>query len=160
MPFAEAIVRLDVIVLLAFVIDFTVWSRTSTSVVAKAPVLIIAVAIAFMGWLRPSFRPHTASVEFIAIALLVIGAAWFGYTNFLAFVKRGITFSIIHNHAMPPDARRRDRDFIALEDRLDEMKGHGWIANTDNGWALTPAGQRVVRIRRLLLRLLRIEAVG
>jgi len=160
MSLAEAILRLDVIVLLAFAIDFAVWSRTSTSVVARAPILIITIAVAFMGWLRPGFRPHIASIEFIAIALLVIGTAWFGYTNFLAFVKRGITFSILHNHAQLPEFRRPDRDFIALEDRIDEMKGHGWIAGSADGWALTPSGQRVVRIRRTLLRILRIEAVG
>jgi hypothetical protein len=160
MSLAEAIVRLDVVVLLAFLIDFAVWSRTSTSVVARAPILIVAIAIAFIGWLRPGFRPHLASLEFIAIAALVIGSAWFGYTNFLAFVKRGITFSILHNHARPPEARRPDRDFIALEDRLAEMHGHGWIARTSDRWALTASGRRVVRMRRLLLRLLRIEAVG
>ena len=160
MTLGEAVLVYDILVAIAFVVDFAIWSRTSTSVVATAPLVITALATVALGYSQPTFRAVAVSPEFIAIATLVLGSAWFGYANFLAFTKRGITFSILHNHSRPAQARRPDRDFIALEDRIDEMRGHGWIAQSGQMWALTPAGQRVVRIRRALLRLLRIEAVG
>lgn len=156
MTLAEAIVLLDAILLAAFAIDFALWSRTSTSVVAKPPAIMALAALASIAWRYPEVR----SLQFAGVALVVTGAAWFGYANFLAFVKRGITFSIIHNHARPRAQRRPDRDFIALADRIDEMQANGWIARHGDSWALTPAGQRVVTVRRTLLRLLRIEAVG
>ena len=89
-----------------------------------------------------------------------MATAIFGYANFLAFVTRGITFAILHNHARPPRDRRPDGEFIALEERIAEMRGYGWVEGTDAGWKLTTSGQRMVRLRRALLRALRIETVG
>lgn len=153
---AEAILVFDAILLAGFAIDFVVWSRRCTSVVAIAPLIVAAAASIGLAWRYPEIR----GLEFGGVVMLVSASAWFGYANFLAFVKRGITFSILHNHAQPRSARRRDRDFIALADRIDEMKAHGWIAHRSGQWALTPAGQRVVTVRRTLLKVLRIEAVG
>jgi hypothetical protein len=40
------------------------------------------------------------------------------------------------------------------------MRDHGWIQRGAAGWQLNHRGQRVVRVRRMLLRALGVEAVG
>jgi len=155
MSLATAIVVFDVVVFLILALDFALVSRRNTAVVARVPVLLLTVALAVL-----ATRLDAGSMEFVAIGVVVLGAALFGYANFLAFVKRGITFSILQNHARPPGERRPDADFIFLEDRLEEMRGYGWVEADAAGWRLKAHGQRVVRIRRALLRWLGIEAVG
>jgi hypothetical protein len=123
-------------------------------VLANLPPLPIAAA-----WFALLLRVEQPT-EFSAIAAMVMLAALFGYANMLAFLKRGITFSILMNHARPAHSRRPDRDFINLAERVSEMRSHGWIEGDDNGWRLAESGRRVLRVRRLLLRALGIEAVG
>jgi len=116
--------------------------------------VMIAVLIAL------SVEVTTDRGEFVLLGALVLGAAIFGYANFLAFVKRGVTFSILSNHARDVSDRLPDDQFIAIDDRLEEMHGHGWVRPVDGRWTLTAAGHRVARVRRMLMRLLRIEAIG
>jgi len=151
----QAVVLFDLVVLTVLAIDFVLVRRTSTSVAAKAPAILIALVFVTLVW-----QVSERTLEFAATGITVMGTALFGYANFLAFVKRGITFSIIHNHARPPLSRRPDRDFIALAERIDEMRGHGLIEGDGERWWLNARGQRLVRVRRALLRALRIEAVG
>ena len=155
MTFVEAVVVLDIVVLIVLALDFVLVRRSSASVIATAPATLLAIVFVTL-----LLRVGERTIEFAATGTVVIGAALFGYANFLAFVKRGITFSILHNHARPPHARRPDRDFIALEERLDEMRGRGWIDRDGARWRLNARGQRVVRVRRALLRMLRIKVVG
>ena len=155
MTLVQAVVLLDLAVLIVLAGDFVLVRRTSASVVAKAPALLIVIVFVTLALLIDE-----RTTEFLAIGTVVIGTALFGYANFLAFVKRGITFSILHNHARPPHARRPDRDFIALAERLDEMLGRGWVDRDGTTWWMNARGQRVVRVRRALLRALRIETVG
>lgn len=155
MTLPQAVVLFDVLVLAVLALDFVLASRRNDAVLAKVPAVVMAA-----GLLLIVARVEDRRIELGALGLVVMLAALFGYANFLAFVKRGITFSILHNHARPPRERRPDRDFIALDERIAEMRSHGWIEGTDAGWRLTERGRRVVRLRRALLRLLRIEAVG
>ena len=79
----------------------------------------------------------------------------------LAFLKRGITFSILLNRTRPVGERRPERDFIALAARVDEMRATGWLVGEDAaGWRLSDRGRRILAIRRAILRLLNIETVG
>ena len=150
MTLARAVVVYDLVLLAVLGLDFVLVRRRSASVIARVPALIVGLV-----WQVPA-----GTVEFVAISVTTMATALFGYTNFLAFVKRGITFAIIHNHARPPDQRHQDREFIALEERIAEMRGYGWVEGTDAAWRLTGSGQRAVRLRRVLLRALRIETVG
>ena len=155
MTLVQAVVVLDVAVLAILAGDFVLVRRTSASVVAKAPAISMVIVFVIL-----SLLIDDGIIEFLATGTMVIGTALFGYANFLAFVKRGITFSILHNHARPRHARRADRDFIALAERMDEMLGRQWVDRDDTQWWLNARGQRVVRVRRALLRALRIETVG
>lgn len=155
MVLSHAIVVYDLVVLAALGLDFVLVSRRSTAVIPRVPAVLLAV---LLGVLVPTVTDRP--VEFAAIGALVLAGALFGYANFLAFVKRGITFSILVNHARPPNARRPDGDFITLEERIAEMRGHGWVSGDTAGWTLTASGRRVVRVRRAILRALHIEAVG
>ena len=155
MTLTRAVILYDFAVLAALGLDFVLVRRRSASVIAWGPALLMAAAVGGLAWQLP-----TGAVEFVAIAITILATALFGYANFLAFVTRGITFAIIHNHARPPRERHPDREFIALEERIAEMRGYGWIESTDAGWRLNDRGRRVVRLRQALLRALRIEAVG
>ena len=155
MTFVRAVLLFDIFVLAVLALDFVLVRQTSASVAAKAPASVIAIAGVALTLVVTERR-----LEFAALGLTVMLTALFGYANFLAFVKRGITFSIIHNHARPQHERRPDRDFVALAERLDEMRGHGWVDEHGGLRRLNQRGQRVVRIRRALLRGLGIEAVG
>ena len=155
MPLARAVVIFDAILVASLVFDFFAISRRNDAVVAKLPPLIMAIVLV-------TIAPQVASgrLEFLALGVLVLGAAMFGYANFLAFVKRGVTFSILSNHTRPGADRLPDHEFIAIDERLEEMRGHGWAERRDGRWTLTRAGHRVARIRATLMRLLNIEAVG
>lgn len=155
MTLARAVVLYDLVLLAVLGLDFVLVRRRSASVMARVPALLVAAVLVVLALQVPR-----GTVEFIAIGVTTMATALFGYTNFLAFVKRGITFAIIHNHARPPDQRHQDREFIALEERIAEMRGYGWVEGTDAAWRLTGSGQRAVRLQRVLLRALRIETVG
>jgi len=150
-----AIVIFDLILLAVFVLDFALVSRTNDSVVGKWPALVMSGCL-----LAGTVMAPTGRVPFFVQGVLVLGAALFGYANFLAFVKRGVTFSILSNHTRPPAQRLPDHAFIAIKDRLHEMRQHGWAVERDGRWALTEAGHRVARLREWLLTVLQIEAVG
>lgn len=155
MAFSHAVIFYDAAVLAVLGFDFVTFRRRDETVIVRTPALLmIAVLIAL------SVEVTTDRGEFALLGAIVLGAAMFGYANFLAFVKRGVTFSILSNHARGVDDRLPDHDFIAIDDRLDEMRGHGWVRAVDGCWTLTPAGRRVASVRRLLMRLLRIEAIG
>jgi len=151
---ARALLSYDVVVAVVLTADFVLWRRRSTSLTPTLPgvalVALLAVAAA---------RAETP-VAVLASGALVLASALFAYVNFLAFVKRGVTFSILRNHAQPSARRRQDDEFIAVDQRLEEMRGHGWIAHGVGGWALTRQGRRVLEVRRGLLRLLRTETIG
>lgn len=155
MPFSHAVIVFDVVLLAVFGLDFIVISRRNDAVIAKLPALMMAMVLIVL-----AAGVTGARGPFIGLGLLVLGAALFGYANFLAFVKRGVTFSILSNHTHPPGRRIEDHRFIAIEDRLHEMRAHGWAEEADGRWQLTPSGRRVASLRRRLMRLLRIEAVG
>lgn len=155
MAFSHAVIVYDVTVLTVLGIDFVAFSRRNDTVVAKGPALLMIAVLALM-----ASAVATDRLEFALLGLMVLGAAIFGYANFLAFVKRGVTFSILSNHTRPPGERIPDHEFIAIDDRLHEMRSHGWAEEIAGRWTLTAPGRRVARIRALLLRLLRIEAVG
>jgi hypothetical protein len=154
MELSGAVVIFDVIVWVVLAVDFWLVSRKNTAVLAKIPAVLLAVIL--LGLLLRVER----RLEFTAVASTVMLTALFGYANLLAFLKRGITFSILINHARPWDQRRPDRDFITLADRIEEMQSHGWLERVEAGWRLTSSGRRVLHVRRALLRMLRIEAVG
>jgi hypothetical protein len=58
-------------------------------------------------------------------------SALFGYYNFLAFVKRGATFSMIYNRTRPVTDRRPDSDFIAIDQHVETMLSLGLIEGDD-----------------------------
>jgi hypothetical protein len=154
MTLARSVLVFDVIAFLAVVVDFALVSRKSTSVIAKVPPLVMgAAAVVLLIRVDHYF-------QFAAIALVVTATTVFGYANCLAFLKRGITFSILHNHARPPGERRPDSDFIDLANRVEEMRLQGWLEHKAGGWALTQRGRMVLRLRQVLLKALGIEAVG
>ncbi len=155
MTFVRALVLLDIMVLIVLAVDFVLVRRVSPSIMVTAPAMLLVVVFVPL-----VLRVDERTIEFAATGTVVIVTALLAYANFLAFVKRGITFSILHNHAQPPQARRPDRDFIALEERMDEMRGRGWVDRDGERWWLSARGQRVVRVRRALLRVLRIKVVG
>ncbi len=155
MTLTSAILAFDVILAAVFVTDFLAISRHNDKVVAKMPLVVMVLVLAAIAAFMPSGR-----LQFVALAVLVLGAAIFGYANFLAFVKRGVTFSIISNHTRLVGDRIPDHEFIAIDDRLLEMRGHGWAEEIDGRWHLTSGGQRVARLRKLLMQVLKIEAVG
>ena len=155
MPFSYAVILYDTALLGVIGIDFLASSRRNDAIVAKGPALVMPVVLAVL-----SFAVANRRTEFAALGVMVLGAALFGYANFLAFVKRGVTFSILANHSRREGDRLADHEFIAIEDRLHELRGHGWAEERGGRWQLTATGHRVARGRRLLMRLLRIEAVG
>ena len=154
MAFSHAVILYDATVLAVLGVDFIAFSRRNDTVVAKGPAALLIVVLAVIA------AATTNRAEFALLGLIVVGAAIFGYANFLAFVKRGVTFSIVSNHTRPPVDRIPDHEFIAIDDRLHEMRNHGWAEQVDGRWGLTPSGHRVARLRALLMRVLRIEAVG
>jgi hypothetical protein len=155
MTFAHAVILYDATVFAVFGFDFVAFRRRDDTVIARVPALLMLMVLAAL-----SVEVATDRGEFVLLGSIVLGAAIFGYANFLAFVKRGVTFSILSNHARDAGDRLPDHEFIAIDDRLDEMRGHGWVRAIDGRWTLTAAGHRVARLRRLLMRLLRIEAIG
>lgn len=155
LPFAPAVILYDAILFAVFALDFVAFSRRNETVIARGPAVLMVATLAIM-----TAAVRANRVEFALLGLIVLGAAMFGYANFLAFVKRGVTFSIVSNHTRPVADRVPDFAFIAIEDRLLEMKSHGWADEAGGRWALTPAGRRVADIRRWLMRILNIEAVG
>jgi hypothetical protein len=155
MSFSQAIIAFDLGVLLLLAADFALFSRRDDTVLAKGPALLMLAVLAVMAW-----RVSANRIEFIALGGIVLGAAIFGYANFLAFVKRGVTFSILSNHTRPAGQRIPDHEFIAIDDRLVEMQNHGWAEAVEGRWRLTTSGRRVAALRRFLMRVLRIEAVG
>lgn len=152
---APAVILYDVILFTVIGLDFVAFSRRNDTVIARVPAMVMMIVLAVMTLAVTDDR-----VEFVLLGGIVLGAAIFGYANFLAFVKRGVTFSIISNHTRRAGDRLPDHAFIAIDDRLLEMKSHGWADDSGGRWALTPSGQRVARLRALLMRLLKIEAVG
>lgn len=154
MTVARALLVYDVAVGVVLTADFVLWRRRSTSLTPTLPAVVLVAALAAAA-VRAEFP-----LAVIASGAVVLGSALFAYANFLAFVKRGVTFSILRNHAQPSSRRLRDDEFIAVDQRLEEMRGHGWIADGLGGWALTRQGRRVLDVRRGLLRLLRTETIG
>ena len=154
MALSHAVILYNAILMLVFGVDFIAFSRRNDTVVAKAPSIVLIVVLAILASVT------AGRSQFVLLGLIVLGAAIFGYANFLAFVKRGVTFSILSNHTRPVAERIPDHEFIAIDDRLREMRGHGWVREIDGRWALTASGRRVARSRRWLMRLLRVEAVG
>ena len=155
MAFSHAVILYDATVFAVLGLDFVAFRRRDDTIVARAPALLM-IAMLF----ALSVEVATDRGEFVLLGAIVLGAAMFGYANFLAFVKRGVTFSILSNHARPAADRLPDPAFIAIDDRLDEMRGHGWVRVVDGQWTLTSAGRRVARLRQWLMRVLGIEAVG
>jgi len=153
--FSHAILVYDLTLIAVYCLDFIVRSRRNDTVVAKAPAIAMLVCLC-----AGTIVVGNDRIEFALMGLLLLGAAAFGYANFLAFVKRGVTFSILSNHTRPPAERIPDAAFIAIDDRLHEMQGYGWAEPRDARWSLTSAGHRIARLRELLIRLLQIEAVG
>jgi hypothetical protein len=155
MVFSQAMTLFDFTLFAVYAADFIAVSRHNDAVVAKTPPVLMLVLL-----LAEATSVSTHRVEFIVMGLVVIGAASFGYANFLAFVKRGVTFSILSNHTRPPQSRIPDQAFIAIDDRLIEMRDHGWAEEQGGRWQLTASGHRVAQLRSWLMRVLRIEAVG
>lgn len=154
MTLPVAVLVFDGLLASLIAIDFVWVRRHTTGVLAPLPAATAAAALAALAWIVD--RPGAFAVT----GLAAWGCAFFAYANALAFLKRGITFSIIHNHARPAAERRADTDFVAIDGRLQEMRGTGWVAVEGGRWRLTGRGRRVVQLRRRLLRLLRTEAVG
>jgi hypothetical protein len=155
LAFSHAVIFFDATVFAVLGFDFVAFRRRDDTVVARMPALLmIAVLMAL------SVEVTTDRGEFVVLGAIVLSAAMFGYANFLAFVKRGVTFSILSNHERTVADRLPDDEFIAIDDRLEEMRGHGWVRLVDGRWLLTAAGRRVASVRRVLMRLLRIEAIG
>lgn len=155
MVFSHAVILYDATLFTVLGVDFIASSRRNDTVIAKGPALLMVVVLAIIAAAVPANR-----AEFVLLGMIVLGAAIFGYANFLAFVKRGVTFSIVSNHTRDAGDRLPDHEFIAIDERLREMRAHGWAAEAGGRWALTPSGQRIARLRRGLMRILRIEAVG
>lgn len=155
MVFSHAMVLFDVLLFAVYGIDFIAFSRQNDRVLAKLPPLVM-LAVLVVG----AANVESHRLEFVLMAACLIGAASFAYANFLAFVKRGVTFSILSNHTRPPRERIADEAFIAIDERLVEMRDHGWVEHAGGRWQLTKAGHRVVKLREWLMRVLRIEAVG
>lgn len=156
MDFSTALVSYDLCVLLLLAADFLLITRRTRRVLVKGPVVGIAVILGVHGWLV-----ETDAVQFAAVGLLVMVTALFGYYNFLAFVKRGVTFAILHNRTRPIDERRPDSDFIGIGERVASMRSENWIEGDDlSGYVLTAKGASILRVRRLLFSVLRIRAVG
>jgi len=153
--FSHAIVAYDLALLAVYVLDFIAVSRRNDAVLAKRPVVVMLVLLC-----AGTITVANDKLEFALMGLFLLGAAAFAYANFLAFVKRGVTFSILSNHTRPPAERIPDAAFIAIDERLQEMRAHGWAEPRDTGWSLTETGHRIARLRERLIRLLKIEAVG
>ena len=154
MDLARAVVYFDLAIFVLLALDFFVLARKNAHVVQKFPIFVSGlVFVVFV--LRLNQSP-----EFAAIAVVVMLTALFGYFNMLAFLKRGITFSILLNRTRPVRERRPERDFIALAARVDEMRSTGWLEGDETGWQLSARGHRMLAVRRIILRLLNIETVG
>jgi hypothetical protein len=154
MELALAVVLFDLTVFVILLLDFFVLARKNPNVVQRVPIVLIGMAFVY-------FLTFVSFVwHFAAIGLVVTLTGLFGYFNMLAFLKRGITFSILLNRTKPVGARRPERDFIALATRVDEMRGTGWLEGDDAGWRLSARGRRMLAIRRAILKALRIETVG
>ena len=149
-----AVLFFDAVVATALAVDFVLVRRSSTAIIDAQPAVVMASTLAAEALLVEE------TAQFIGIALIVMLSALFAYANFNAFVKRGITFSILRNHARPTCERRPDGAFIAIEERLTEMQAHRWVDASGGTYRLSERGRRVVRLRRLLLRVLRVKAVG
>jgi hypothetical protein len=157
MELARAVVYFDLIVFVVLALDFFVLARKNAQIVQKLPIALIGLAVVFFAFF---VLPSVARWEFAAIGLVVMLTALFGYFNMLAFLKRGITFSILLNRTRPVGQRRPERDFIALAARVDEMRSTGWLEGDESGWRLSDRGRRMLALRRVILRLLQIETVG
>lgn len=154
MTLPAAILTFDATLAVAVAVDLLTANRRTTAVRPVVPPVAAVVA-------GVTLAPLVASpAEFVAVAVLVTAGTLFGYANALAFLKRGITFSILLNHQRPPNGRRPDEDFISLDERLDEMRRYGWLVREREEWTLTVVGRRAVRLRQWLLRVLATESVG
>jgi hypothetical protein len=157
MDLAHAVVYFDLIVFVVLALDFFVLARKNAHVVQKLPTGVVGlVFVSFVSFVLPS----NLRLEFAGIGLVVMLTALFGYFNMLAFLKRGITFSILLNRTRPVGQRRPERDFIALAARVDEMRSTGWLEGDESGWRLSDRGRRMLALRRVILRVLQIETVG
>lgn len=155
MDLTHAVIGFDVATLAVLAADFVATSRTGPAILPRRPARLLSALLVVLVYLVTGQR-----AQFAAIGGLVLAGALFGYANFLAFVTRGITFSILLNHAQPAGQRRRDVEFVALDRRVAEMQHHGWVEHGSGGWRLTRLGHHIVRVRRTALRLLGARAVG
>ena len=117
--FSHAIVAYDLALLAVYALDFIAVSRRNDAVLARRPIVVILVLLC-----AGTITVANDKLEFALMGLFLLGAAAFAYANFLAFVKRGVTFSILSNHTRPPAERIPDAAFIAIDERLQEMRAH------------------------------------
>lgn len=82
------------------------------------------------------------------------------YANVVAFFKRGITFSLLQNHQLPPDQRQVDSTFIDLAMRFEEMKSQKWVIEKGAQLEITKRGQIVSIVYSLCLKVLGIKPIG
>jgi len=155
----SALISFDLGVLLALAGDFFLVTRKSPRIFSPwGPAALVLLLAAHAILVTPDSRVGRG--EFVLIQSTVAFLALFAYYNMVAFIKRGVTFSILLNHARPARERRDDREFIDLELRLREMVENGWALREGEGYRLTRTGAAVAALTRLALRLLRADQVG
>lgn len=148
-----------VIIFAILVIDFLVITRKRMKIFSRFPIAMIV----FLFLLFVSFESSDNSMgrlEFLVIMLVLSGCALFAYFNYVAFIKRGITFSIIMNHAKDPKDRKNDMEFMDINMRLEEMLNSGWIYKDNDGFTLTKQGRFVLKLYKFIVNMLKIDRIG
>jgi hypothetical protein len=153
------VISFDVSLGIILALDFLAVTRRRDRIFSFWPPLLVAVSAVAHAYLVDGWRA-LGPLEFAGVLAAVALGALFGYYNFVAFSKRGVTFAILANHARPARERQDDAAFIDLKLRLVETRGHGWVREGPGGFRLTRKGRAVLRLYRLALAVLRVEAVG
>lgn len=139
--------------------DFLMITRKRKIIFSRFPVVMIVFLILLFSMIGDNGF-SISRIEFISILLVISSSALFAYYNFVAFIKRSITFSIIINHAKDPIERKDDMEFIDIKMRLDEMLYSGWISEENGGFTLTKQGRIILKLYKFIVTMLRIDMVG
>jgi hypothetical protein len=149
----------DFVLVLIFLGDYFLITRHRSKIFSPLPPVLLVGSIAVHTfWFQPTAVCGT--VQFLLTITLISACALFAYYNMVAFIKRGITFAILLNHARRVDMRDNDETFIDLRLRIREMQDHGWIVEHSHSYSITASGSLVLAIYRFALRVLGIEPIG
>lgn len=152
------ILSFNIISSFGILLEFLLFSKKSDKVFSyRLPLLFTIILLLHILY---EISEGILSVESTFLYLILSVSYLFGYFNSLAFIKRGITFSILINRSNKDYESVNESEFIDLDMRIMEMKNNNWILDFGSKFTLTRKGKFVLFLYRFFLKLFRVKPVG